>query len=321
MPTYNSLTSRTDAAALIPEEVSREIFQGLPAASAALTQFRRVPMTRAQQRMPVLSVLPIAYWVDSGGSDTALKQTSEINWANKYLDVREIAVIIPIPEAVLDDSDFDIWAEARPRLVEAFGAKLDAAALMDLDNPWPQSYQQGITRQAYDAGNYQVEGTGDGVHTDFLSDISETMARVEEDGFDVTAFWARRKVRARLRGLRDGTNGAPIFQPATADAPASLYGETLAYVSNGSWVNNYELIAGDRNAAILGVRQDISFKLFTEGVISDDSGNVVLNLMQQDAVAMRAVGRFAFAVANPENAENTDDATRFPFAVLVNSGS
>lgn len=319
MTVYNSLTGRTDAAALIPEDVSREIMQGLPAASAALTQFRRVPMTRAQQRMPVLSVLPIAYWVDSGGSDTALKQTTEINWANKYLDVREIAVIVPIPEAVIDDSDFDIWGEARPRLIEAFGKKLDSATLVDLDNPWPQTYQQGISRQAFDAGNYQVEGTGDGTNTDFLADISETMALVEDDGFDVTGFWARRKVRARLRGLRDGTNGMPIFQEATATTPATVYGEPLSYVSNGSWVNNYELIAGDRSAAILGVRQDISFKIFTEGVISDDSGNVVLNLMQQDAIAMRAVGRFAFAVANPTNAEN--GGSGFPFAVLVNSGS
>ena len=89
----------------------------------------------------------------------------------------------------------------------------------------------------------------------------------------------------------------------------------------GPWVNNYELIAGDRNAAILGVRQDFTFDIFTEGVISDGSGNVVLNLMQQDAAAMRAVGRFAFAVANPINAEGVAAANRLPFAVLINAGS
>lgn len=317
MTVYNSLTDRTDAGALIPEDVSREIVQGLPASSAALSTFRRVNMTRAQQRMPVLSALPVAYWVSG---DTGLKQTSEINWANKYLDVRELAVIIPIPEAVIDDADFDIWGEARPRLIEAFGAKLDAATLMNVDNPWPETYQKGIVRQAFDAGNYQVEGTGDGVTTDFLADVSETMGLVEADGFDVNTFYARRKIRARLRGLRD-ENGQPLYQSATAGSPASLYGETLTFVSGGPWVNNYELIAGDRSAAILGVRQDIAFKIFTEGVISDDSGNVVLNLMQQDAIAMRATARFAFAVANPLNSENGTESTRFPFAVLVNSGS
>lgn len=318
MTTYNNLISRTDAAALIPEEVAREIIQDLPKASASRTQFRTVPMSRAQQRMPVLSVLPVAYWVD-GSSDTALKQTAEQNWGNKYLDVRELAVIVPIPEAVLDDSDFDMWGEIRPRLAEAFGAALDAATLMNVANPWPQTYQAGIVRQAYDAGNYHVEGTSAAPHDDFLGDISDTMALVEDDGFDVTGFFARRKVKARLRNLRDD-NGNPIWQDATATSPATVYGEPLAYVSNGPWVNNYELIAGDRSLAILGVRQDISFKIFTEGVISDDSGNVVLNLMQQDAVAMRAVGRFAFAVGVPATLDKPD-ASGFPFAVLVNAGS
>src|SRR4051812_46238250 len=128
MTTYNSLTTRTDGAALIPEDVAAGIIQGLPATSAALRTFRQVRMTRAQQRMPVLSALPTAYWVD-GSSDTGLKQTTEMAWANNYLDVRELAVIFPIPIAFLDDSDFPIWDEVRPRIVEAFGQKLDAATL------------------------------------------------------------------------------------------------------------------------------------------------------------------------------------------------
>src|SRR6185295_8951316 len=126
----NSLTTRSDADALIPVEVSREILQGALVSSAALRTFRRVNMGAAQQRQPVLSALPQAYWVD-GSSDTGLKQTTEMLWGNKYLDVRELAVILPIPEAVLDDAEFDIWGEVRPRLSEAFGAKLDAATLMD----------------------------------------------------------------------------------------------------------------------------------------------------------------------------------------------
>lgn len=101
--------------------------------------------------------------------------------------------------------------------------------------------------------------------------------------------------------------------------PDSIYGNDLLYVRNGAWVNNYEAIFGDRNMAILGVRQDITFQVFTEGVISDDSGNVILNLMQQDSIALRAVMRVAFAVAQPISRENPDGD--FPFAVLINAGS
>ena len=307
---YDSLIDRSDVGALIPEDVSRSIIQGLPASSVALTSFRRATMSRAQQRLPVLSVLPVAYWVDG---DTGLKQTTEQHWANKYLDARELAVIVPIPQAVLDDVDFDIWGEVRPRLVEAFGVKIDAAAIFGTDKPagWPDS----IVEAAVAAGNVVEVGDSGG---DIAADVNLVMGKVEEDGFDVSGFWARRAMKAAFRGLRDDT-GQPIFQPSlTAGTPGTLYGESILYPTNGAWdATQADLIAGDTSAAILAVRQDISYKILTEAVISDATGKVILNLAQQDAVAMRAVMRVAFAVANPISLQAPTEATRFPFAVLA----
>lgn len=69
------------------------------------------------------------------------------------------------------------------------------------------------------------------------------------------------------------------------------------------------------------MRQDISYRIFTEGVISDDTGAAIPNLMQQDAVVMRATFRVAFQLANPISREAPDAATRFPFAVLLEEAS
>jgi HK97 family phage major capsid protein len=320
---YNSLIERADVAGLIPTDTATAVIQSMTAASVALTSFRRVTMARGVTEQPVLSVLPTAYWV--GASDTGLKQTSEQNWENVTLTARELAVIIPIPQAVVDDATIDLWADIRPRLAEAFGMKVDSAALFGTDSPsgWPDS----IVEQAVAAGNeFTIGGTGNvsGTTGDIAHDINETWALVEEDGFDVNIQWARRRMRSRLRGLRDD-NGQPVFQNGLErGAPPSIFGEDLLYVSNGAWDDSYALVAGDRNAAIIGVRQDITYRLFTEGVISDDSGNVVLNLMQQDAVALRAVMRVGFAVANPANRIQGDGgagATGFPFAVLTEAGS
>jgi HK97 family phage major capsid protein len=311
MAVYNSLIERAELAGLIPTEFASGIIQGMSAQSVALSTFRRATMPRGVTEMPVLSVLPVAYWVNG---DTGLKQTSEQNWENVTLTARELAVIVPIPQAVVDDSTVDLWAEVRPRLAEAFGAKVDAAALFGTDSPsgWPDS----IAEQAIAAGNTYTVGDSTG---DISVDISETWALVEDDGFDVNVQWARRRMRSRLRGLRD-ENGQPVFQGAlTQGGIPSVYGEDLLYVSNGAWDDDYAMIVGDRNAAIIGVRQDITYRIFTEGVISDDSGNVVLNLMQQDAIAMRAVMRVAYATANPVNALGAADP--FPFAVLTESGS
>jgi HK97 family phage major capsid protein len=311
---YNSLTDRTDADALIPEEVSREIIQGLPGESAALSLFRQVRMSRKQTRMPVLSMLPTAYFVNG---DTGMKQTTEQNWDKKYLTAEEIACIVPIPESVLDDSEFDMWAEIKPRVVEAIGLAADGAIIFGINKPdsWPDAIVDG----AEAAGSTFVRGSVPDQPLDL--DINDTMALVEEDGFDVNGFIARKRLKASFRGLRD-QNGGLIFQPSLqAQTPETLYGERLKYITNGAWENTLaDLIAGDFNQGMVATRQDITYKMLTEASIFDESGNLMYNLAQQDMVALRVVFRLAFQVPNPINRMNQNSATRYPFAVLRPAG-
>ncbi|WP_053751935.1 phage major capsid protein [Streptomyces sp. MMG1533] len=309
MATYNSLISR-DASndPLVPTPVSAEIIEELPAASALLQRARRVPMSSKTQRQPVLDVLPLAYFV---GGDTGLKQTSAQDWKNVDLVAEEIAAIVPIPEAYLDDAQMPIWNEVRPRLVEAIGAKLDAAGLFGLDKPstWPTAVYQ----SAVAAGNAVISGTGG----DFAVDVATAAGKVAEDGFAVNGFISRPGLTWKLNTMRT-EQGVPIYQPNLQGTPGgTLYGYPMSELTNGAWdMSEAELLMGDWAKAIVGVRQDISFKLFTEGVISDDDGKVILNLMQQDSVAMRVVMRVAFATANPATRLNTNSATRSPFAVV-----
>jgi len=311
MPVYNSLIDRTDAAPLMPEEASRQIIQALPQQSAALRLFRQVTMSRAQQRMPVLAALATAYFV---GSDTGLKQTTEIAWQNKYLNAEELAVIVPVPQAVLDDSDFDIWGEVRPRLVEAFGRALDAAIFFGTNKPstWPDD----IVTAANSAGNKITLGTGDLV--DKIGADDGIMSKVEADGFDVNFFAGATSVKAKLRGLRT-SEGALIFQPSlTAGTPSSLYGQPLEFPQNGAWdATKALLVCGDRTMGIIGLRQDIQVRVLDQAVIQDGSGAIVYNLAQQDMVALRATMRVAFQVANPITNLQPTEADRYPFAVLA----
>ena len=125
---FNNVISRNDAAALIPPEVSAEIIKSLAATNPLLTMARRLPnMSRATRTMPVMSALATAYFVNG---DTGLKQTTELNWAGVNIHAEELAAIVPIPEAVLDDADYDIWGEVRPAIEEALGVAIAQAAIV-----------------------------------------------------------------------------------------------------------------------------------------------------------------------------------------------
>jgi HK97 family phage major capsid protein len=290
-------TAGDTADALVPEPLAASIIQELPTQSAALQMMRRVNMSTKTQRLPVLDVLPFAYWV---GGDTGLKQTTSMEWKNVMLIVEELATIVPIPQAYLDDADVPIWSEVQPRLAEAVGLLIDQAVLWGVNKPstWPSD----VVSAAAAAGNVTSATAG----VDFAQSVTLLGDKMDQTGYAVNGFIARPGLRWKLSGLRSSA-GIPIFQENFVNPgqgpTAALYGFPLSAVNNGSWNSaTAQLLCGDWSKAIIGLRQDMTYKMFTEGVISDDQGKVILNLMQQDAVAMRLVMRLAYATANPVTA-------------------
>src|SRR5699024_9514856 len=129
---FDGQITRSDADALIPRETFDEIQQGIQQQSAVLQLGRRLPnMSTGTQRIAVLSALPIAYFNNASAdpNDTSYKNTTEVAWEGKTLNAEEIAVIVPIPENVLADTNYNIWDEIRPLLVERIGTAIDGAIL------------------------------------------------------------------------------------------------------------------------------------------------------------------------------------------------
>lgn len=310
-----NIIDRTGAAALIPTVYAGPIIQGVAETSAVMRLARRLPnMTARQTIMPVLDSLITAGFVTG---DTGLKPTSKAAWSTKTITAEELAVIVPIPEAVLDDSQYDIWGEIRPRIVEALGAAFDSAVLFGTNKP--ASWPTGLIAQAVAASNSIDHSAAAGDYFDEIMGPGGTIGLVEADGFFVNGHVADISMRAGLRGLRDSTSGMPMFMTDMQSAGQyQLDGSPIYFPRNGTWDGSTALLmSGDWTNLVYAIRQDITYKLLDQAVILDTDGTIAYNLPQQDMVALRCVLRLGWEVANPINRMNSTAATRFPFAVMV----
>ena len=302
---YNNIISRSDAAALIPEDAAREVLMTTPEMSAVMrlaTPLAR--MSVAQKRMPVVSALPTAYFL---AGEISQKQTTEVDWTNKYIDAEELAVIVPIPEALLDDVSYDIWGMIKPLLAAAFGKAIDQAVLYGTNIPstWTtklgaaglvarataasQTLSLSAYTDLYEAVLGETEGGTDGV-----------LMALEADGFVATGHIGHTSMRGKIRNCRDA-NGQPIFKSGptlgSTFATGELDGAQIYYPLNGS-VDSAQslLISGQWSQLVYAMRQDLTYKILDQAVIQDGAGNIIYNLAQQDMVALRAVMRLGFAL-------------------------
>ena len=306
------MISRMELSGLIPEEVTRELMQGVVTESAVLQMGRRLPnMTSHTQTMNVLDMLPMAYWVDG---DNGAGLTTRMAWDKKKLYAEELAVIVPLPEAALADSAYDVWGEVRPRLAEAFARKIDEAVLFGADKP--ESWRDDILTTAEAAGAV-VTATSD-IYADIMG-TDGVIAKVEESGFLPTGAMSAVRMRAMLRSLRD-ESGQPVFKTDIQGATRyALDGVPMIFPMNGAFdASRALMILGDFNQLVYSIRQDVTYKLLDQATIIDPTTReVIYSLAQQDMVALRAVMRLGWEIPNPVNAYAADAAARSPFAVYA----
>lgn len=309
---YNNIINRSGAVAMMPEEVSYALIKDLNNMSVVLQAFEQQHVERGQVRMPIFDALPVAYFT---GADTGLKQTTQLDWKNKYLNVEEIACFVPIPEAVLEDVDVDVWATVEPKVKNAIARTLDAAVLFGEGQPG--TFPQNVTESCKSAGNTAVRETASAAEGSIAHDISEAIRHMEESGFTHNYIAANVAMKGKLRNARD-TLGQHLPEVNSEE----VYGAPVVYPARGLWPGsaggeNAEMLFLEKEQFIVGLRTDIDLTILDQAVIQDNEGNIIFNTGQQDIVALRARFRAGWQVSNQITYDNANEATRFPAATLL----
>ena len=190
----------------------------------------------------------------------------------------EVASIVAIPDNVVADSNYDIFAQMRPRLVESAGRVIDEAIFFNKNKP--TDWRESIVQSAITAQN-SVTATDD-LYADVFGE-NGLIAKVEEDGYFADSIVSGITMRSKLRGMTDA-NGRPLFlENMHQGAQYTLGGMNMEFPRNGMWDSETALmVTGDWKQAVYAIRQDVTFDVFNSGVVSDADGKVVYNLMQND---------------------------------------
>lgn len=302
---YNDLVAYGNVT-LTPDELA-EIFQDAAEQSVVLRLGRQLRnMTTNELKLKVSTALPEVYFVGTKGQTQtfpadALKQSTKSEWDNVSIHAGELAAIVVIPNNVFNDANFDIFGELRRQLPTAIAKKVDSAVLYgtaatDVPDDWTDGIFTGMP-----VGNVISVGEVGDIYDDFLAP-SGVFYQVENDGYDVNGIVGAVSLKAQLRGLRDGATGLPLFTPSIQSPnDYTLAGVTILFPKNGGFDASQTLaIAGDWSKLVYSLRQDVTFDVFTTGVVQDENGAIVHNLMQEDLTALRVTFRMAWGL--PEQA-------------------
>jgi HK97 family phage major capsid protein len=324
------INTRTTAGALVPTEESQEIIKATMQESMALATFKRVPIVTNEKTFPVTSTLPTAAWTNP--VDTGVGTTTKMEWDRVTMKVADMIVLAPMPANVIDDvkaSGNNLTEEMRPYLAQAAGMAIDAAIFFGTSKPteWSSlvAMLDGCAAVANTVDpvnnptgkNTWVSGTMGVKQGGFAGDINRAMRLLASQGYRPSALAARSTFEFDLDNVRDD-NGQKLLdiQKGTYGGRPIRYGGDGVFPAEAASVA--QMFMYDASKFLIGIRKDMEFQIFTEGVIHDpNDGKVLYNLMTQDGVVVRLKLRIGYAVANPVTTAQTDEAKRYPAVALL----
>lgn len=226
---------------------------------------------------------PGGYWVGEGEKI----QTSKPQWLKAKMVAKKIGVIIPCSREYLHYKMSDFFEKMKPKIAEAFYLLFDEAAIMNMNNPFPQS----IEESALAAGNL-ISG---GITYDNILAMEDAL---NDEDYDVNAFISTKKNRSTLRNIHKIENGVVVesLYDRGANTIDGLPVADLKGLERGN------LYAGDFDYMYYGIPFGMSYKIDESAQLSTlkNADGTPVNLFEQELAALRVTMDVAFMIVKDE---------------------
>lgn len=226
---------------------------------------------------------PGGYWVGEGEKI----QTSKPQWLKAKMVAKKIGVIVPCSREHLHYKMSDFFEKMKPKIAEAFYLLFDEAAIMNMNNPFPQSVEE----SALAAGNLISGGIT-------YNNILAMEDALNDEDYDVNAFISTRKNRSTLRNVHKIENGV-VVESLYDRKSNTIDGMPVADLKGMERGNLY---AGDFDYMYYGIPFGMSYKIDESAQLSTlkNADGTPVNLFEQELAALRVTMDVAFMIVKDE---------------------
>lgn len=211
--------------------------------------------------------------------------------------LKKLAAIVPMTEEILEDSAIDIVALLGQLFAEAVSKEEDIQFFAGTGSPWT-----GILNNAN--VNKVVQSSGDATQLT-ADDLLDMIDATPTGALNGSKFYMHRSVLSVIRKLKTNT-GEYIYQNPGQGLPATIWNypvetsDAFPELSSIQTGDQYVLFGNLKQGAIFGDKQQLRVKMLDQATVTDEDGSTVINLAEQDMVALRIVERVGYVVALPK---------------------
>jgi len=283
------------AGLLIPPELMAEVLRikeeqfGL-----ARRDFRYLPFSGPgnSRTIPSLGTSVNVFWTGEGVKKTSTQP--KFNLITQTL--KKLAAIVPMTEEILEDSAINLTSLIAELFAEATAKEEDIQFFAGTGSPWTGILNNGDVGQVT-----QASGGVDDITADDLLDLVDETPTGALNG---AKYYMHRTVFSKIRKLKD-SQGNYIYQRPSGDQPGTIWNypyelsDAFPTAADVETDDAYVLFGNLKNAAVFGDKQQLRVKLLDQATVTDTDGTTVINLAEQDMVALRVVERVGYVLALP----------------------
>jgi len=242
--------------------------------------------------IPTLGTSVTVKWTEEG----AKKQGTEPAFGIVTQILKKLAAIVPMTEEILEDSAIDIVALLGQLFAEAVSKEEDLQFFAGTGAPWTGILNNGSVNKVTQASGDASQLTAD--------DLLDMIDATPTGALSGAKFYMHRSILSVIRKLK-GTDGQYIYQNPGQGLPATIWNypvvtsdafPALADVDTG---DQYVLFGNLKQGAVFGDKQQLRVKMLDQATVTDGDGSTVINLAEQDMVALRIVERVGYVIALP----------------------